>query len=503
MDKHLSYEKRMARVEEVINELGLSKCANTKIGNPQRGIKGISGGESKRLAFANEVLTDPSLLFCDEPTSGLDSYMAQNIVEVLKSLAAKGKTVICTIHQPSSEVFAMFDRILLMAQGRTAFLGSIDAALPFFSEQGLPCPANYNPADFYIFSLAVVRGQESESKQKNMAICDAFEKSELGQQVIEIVKSERLQASSSTNNVVPEKRTRSPYKASWWNQFRAVLWRSWMTVLRDPAFITIKASTSLIIAALVSLIYQGQSPSFDCMQNIQGALFLYLTSANFNNVFGVINTFTAELPIFLREHFNGMYRADVYFLSKMIAESFVYILVPLMDFCVPYFAIGLNSAADRFFTGAAIEVLVANSAVSFGYFVSCLAGTTPIALAIAGPLNIPLLLFGGFFLKNNTAPKWLEFFKYLSWFNYGNEALTINQWRDVEFTTPGPNCNSTMLEYTAADPNAFICNGNDVIALYNFNPDFFLRDILLLVALIVGLRTLAFLALLRRSYNKN
>ena len=141
-----------------------------------------------------------------------------------------------------------------------------------------------------------------------------------------------------------------------------------------------------------------------------------------------------------------------------------------MDFCVPYFAIGLNSAADRFFTGAAIEVLVANSAVSFGYFVSCLAGTTPIALAIAGPLNIPLLLFGGFFLKNNTAPKWLEFFKYLSWFNYGNEALTINQWRDVEFTTPGPNCNSTMLEYTAADPNAFICNGNDVIALYNFNP---------------------------------
>ena len=55
MDKHLSYEKRMARVEEGINELGLSKCANTKIGNPQRGIKGISGGESKRLAFANEV----------------------------------------------------------------------------------------------------------------------------------------------------------------------------------------------------------------------------------------------------------------------------------------------------------------------------------------------------------------------------------------------------------------------------------------------------------------
>jgi len=85
------------------------------------------------------VLTDPSLLFCDEPTSGLDSYMAQSIVEVLRNLAAKGKTVICTIHQPSSEVFALFDRILLMAQGRTAFLGPIDAALSFFSSQVLAC----------------------------------------------------------------------------------------------------------------------------------------------------------------------------------------------------------------------------------------------------------------------------------------------------------------------------------------------------------------------------
>jgi ABC-type multidrug transport system ATPase subunit len=105
MEKHLSYNERMIRVDEVINELGLKKCQNTVIGNPERGVKGISGGERKRLAFASEVffkklnlfsnvnsltifqkikkvLTNPSLMFCDEPTSGLDSYMAQNIVQV-------------------------------------------------------------------------------------------------------------------------------------------------------------------------------------------------------------------------------------------------------------------------------------------------------------------------------------------------------------------------------------------------------------------------------------
>lgn len=110
-------------------KLGLTKCRNTKIG--LAGVfKGISGGEAKRLAFASEVkkilakvqkflrriffvlkvLTDPPLLFCDEPTTGLDAYMAQSVVTVLQNLANSGKTVICTIHQPASEVYAMFNR---------------------------------------------------------------------------------------------------------------------------------------------------------------------------------------------------------------------------------------------------------------------------------------------------------------------------------------------------------------------------------------------------------
>jgi ATP-binding cassette, subfamily G (WHITE), eye pigment precursor transporter len=122
MDRHFSFEDRMRRVEEVITEIGLTKCADTMIGIPGR-IKGISGGEMKRLAFASEVLTNPPLMFCDEPTSGLDAFMAQNVVSVLRDMAARGKTVIVTIHQPSSEVFAMFDRLLLMSEGRVAYLG--------------------------------------------------------------------------------------------------------------------------------------------------------------------------------------------------------------------------------------------------------------------------------------------------------------------------------------------------------------------------------------------
>lgn len=133
MDREIPYKARMARVDSVLHELGLTKCAKTVIGVPGR-IKGISGGEMKRLAFASEVLTNPALLFCDEPTSGLDSYMAQNVVEVLQQLANQGKSIICTIHQPSSQVFSMFDRVLLMAEGQVTYLGGVRRAFEFFSE---------------------------------------------------------------------------------------------------------------------------------------------------------------------------------------------------------------------------------------------------------------------------------------------------------------------------------------------------------------------------------
>lgn len=86
----------------------------------------------KRLAFGCEILTNPSLLFCDEPTSGLDSYMAQNVVEVLRSLARHDKTIVCTIHQPNSQVFKLFDRVMLMAEGQVAYFGDTAHARHFF-----------------------------------------------------------------------------------------------------------------------------------------------------------------------------------------------------------------------------------------------------------------------------------------------------------------------------------------------------------------------------------
>jgi ABC-type multidrug transport system ATPase subunit len=118
----------MKRVNEVLIDLGLAECQNTRIGLPGQ-MNALLRGEKKRLAFASALLTNPALLFCDEPTTGLDSFMAEGVVMVLKKLAARGKTIICTIHQPASEVFELFDTVMLVADGRLAYAGKAGGIL--------------------------------------------------------------------------------------------------------------------------------------------------------------------------------------------------------------------------------------------------------------------------------------------------------------------------------------------------------------------------------------
>ena len=125
-------------VDRLIVSLGLQKAADTKIGGPL--VKGVSGGERKRTSIGVELITEPSIVFLDEPTTGLDSFTAQKVVEVLENLAMSGRTVLCTIHQPSSEVFSQFDQLMLMVQGRIIYMNHASKALDYFSSIGYPWP---------------------------------------------------------------------------------------------------------------------------------------------------------------------------------------------------------------------------------------------------------------------------------------------------------------------------------------------------------------------------
>jgi ABC-type multidrug transport system ATPase subunit len=138
-----------AQVDALLTDLGLDDCADTLIGGAM--IKGISGGEKKRTSVGVELITDPALLFLDEPTSGLDSFSAFSMVQLLKSVSESNSAVLCTIHQPSSEVFFLFDILIFLKGGRVLYQGSPKDVVPHLSRLGYNCPVNYNPSDYIMF----------------------------------------------------------------------------------------------------------------------------------------------------------------------------------------------------------------------------------------------------------------------------------------------------------------------------------------------------------------
>lgn len=249
------------------------------------------------------------------------------------------------------------------------------------------------------------------------------------------------------------------------------------------------------IGLVTGIIFFQTTIDQDGVQNIYGAFFYIVTSVSFSNVAAVTFTFPIEKAIFLREHNNRMYRTDVYFLSKTFAESPQFFLGPLIMITVGYWMVGLRPDVLRFLVAYGILALVSMAAVSFAYVISTISSTPSVSTALSGPLILPLLVLGGFYIENRTIPEWLTWLRYLSWFNYGFEALALNQWDNYG---PIP-CKiiPTNETYTKC-----VYNGSIAIEQRGLKEDNFLIDIYALVALIVGFRLISFLFLLRTSYKR-
>jgi ABC-type multidrug transport system ATPase subunit len=140
--RNLSTAKRNSRAEEVLRMLGLKSCADNLVGGEL--IKGISGGEKRRLSLAVELLGDPAVLICDEPLSGLDAFTAGNIMQTLSEIASTGRTVIVSVHQPRSDIWNTFDNVLVLVKGgRVAYAGPRTEILDSLEESGNVCPRDF------------------------------------------------------------------------------------------------------------------------------------------------------------------------------------------------------------------------------------------------------------------------------------------------------------------------------------------------------------------------
>ncbi|CAK1601699.1 unnamed protein product [Parnassius mnemosyne] len=418
--EHLIFmtEMRLGSLKTSANEMILNTIiSDVKLKSLERTfIRSLSGGERRLLSLASSLLSSPQILICDEPTSGLDSYNASLVVGVLKNISKTGKIVICSVHQPSSDLFKEFNSISLMSEGKLLFHGTHDDCRMLFESVNLRCPKNYNTAEFYIKAV-------SSNPTVNENYVD---------RILENYRN-RLHASDETCCETSSAATSQfqVCKRSWARQVQILLWRFSIRLRRNITFLVMSLLLSTVIgAAVIGICFAGSTgTSQRGVQNLRGFLWLLCSEVSFSMSYSALFAFENELSLFKREA--GMYAVFSYFIAKFLSEIPRCIILP-----IPYITIATSTVYMPNYTLTALELYIAlllTGLASTAYGLGM--GAMFISLGLMGDVmpcaDLPLFLMSGAFLRISSLPIWLYPVKYGSHFYYAMDALSNIYWRQI------------------------------------------------------------------------
>eukprot|EP01087_Luapelamoeba_hula_P000440 TRINITY_DN1032_c0_g1_i1.p1 TRINITY_DN1032_c0_g1~~TRINITY_DN1032_c0_g1_i1.p1 ORF type:complete len:776 (-),score=126.55 TRINITY_DN1032_c0_g1_i1:171-2498(-) len=465
-----------AHVAAVVRELGLSGCAKTKVGSPD--ARGISGGQRKRVSIGMELITEPSVLFLDEPTSGLDSSTAYHLVQTLKKLASVGRTIVTTIHQPSTDMFNMFDRVLVLSNGHIVYNGRPSEVISYFSKLNFKCPKYSNPAEFImnlaksdshlstkdegklrVQELACAYRTHSDLRQWDFADTDAVNIRQLvpeGRARFMTIEGSvgtmgnqlrRRRRATTLGEGDDEERARKKelerdfhekvkpqHRSNFFVQLIILTLRESLVAIRDPMTTWARMMQTIVLSLMVGLVFLGVGDDQASIQDRLGALFFIVVNQSFSAIMSTVVVFPVSRTVYIREHGSGAFGTLAYYLAKSVADLPYGIVFPIISSLIMYWMVGLDSEAKKFFIFMAVLIVMSNVAQSFGLAVSGGVPTIEIALALVPIVFVPLMLFGGFFLNSGNIPEWLVWLKYLSLFKYGFEILVLNEFEGLTFT---------------------------------------------------------------------
>ena len=410
-------------VDDVIEKLHLGRCANTPVGSDSS--RGVSGGEKRRVSIATELVANPRILFLDEPTSGLDSVSATEVMRAISNLSRASQirrfrkyfelrpAVIFSIHQPSTEIFALFDRLVVVSQGRITYSGRAKDALRAMSATaGISgTPSSLNDA-------------ESILRLDYEATPETFERLTLAVEKPQPFISKNAQACS----IIEQMRRNKKYYPNVVQQFVLLSKRTWCSLMGSYYLIMCHAFATLFLGIMLSLLYQKEKLDLAGTEDKAGMVTFLLLVVGFSSI-SSLDLFISEKKLYVIERDNGYYRSGAYYITKVLFD-----FVPLRIFpaailgAVTYYPMGLRQdSGTYFFSFVAILVV-------FQLFVTgiCLCVATLAPTFGAGALYSALIIlwhsaFGGLMMQSSTIPNGFVWCKYLSPFYFAYEALMINE----------------------------------------------------------------------------
>ncbi|KAI9499206.1 ABC-2 type transporter-domain-containing protein [Zychaea mexicana] len=441
-------------VEKIIyllgNMLGLTKQMNTMVGNAF--VRGLSGGERKRLSIAEVMTTQSSINCWDCSTRGLDAASALDYVRSLRIMTdVFKKTTVATLYQASNNIYSLFDKVLLLDDGYCIFFGPISEAKPYFEGLGFHCPPRKSIPDFLTglcnpLEREIKPGFENSAPQFASEFQEQYYKSEIHQRMMAELQAyeqriDQEKPGDRFKEAVAEEHqkhasNREPYTSSFWQQVKALTVRQYHLLIKDyPALIS--RYGTIIIQGLITA---------SCFFNIPltgigafsrgGALFFALLFNAFISQTELVN-FLMGRPVLSKQKHFAMFRPSAFYIAQVILDvPYAVVQVLLFEIC-SYFMMGLNLDAGRFFTYFITLFFINMMMNGLFRFFGAITADFFLANQIAGFVLITAVTYTGYVIHYYSMHPWLFWVYWINPLAYGYKALLINEMQGQIYSCDG------------------------------------------------------------------
>ncbi|XP_056693218.1 ABC transporter G family member 39-like isoform X1 [Spinacia oleracea] len=428
---------RKSFIEDVMRLIELEQLKDAIVGLP--GINGLSTEQRKRLTIAVELVSNPSIIFMDEPTSGLDARAAAIVMRTVRNTVNTGRTVVCTIHQPSIDIFESFDELLLMKRGgQIIYAGPLgdhsQKLINYFQEiPGIPkIQDGYNPATW----MLEITTPQVES-HLNVDFAKLYANSELYKRNQEIISNLSSPSISSKDLNFPTK-----YSQPFIVQFQACFWKQYKSYWQNPSYNAVRFFMTIIMGLLLGVMFWDKGRKLDKLQdlmNLLGILFsaiLFLGGSNALNVQVVV---ASERSVFYREKAAGMYSSLPFALAQLAVESIYIVTINFAYTLLLYSMIGFEWTVVKFFYFYYYIFMCFAYYTVYGMMLVSLTPRPEISAILMTFFVTLWNLFAGFLLPRPQIPIWWRWYYWASpvaWTMYGLVTSQIGD-KNTPIEVPG------------------------------------------------------------------
>ncbi|XP_026389750.1 pleiotropic drug resistance protein 1-like isoform X2 [Papaver somniferum] len=423
-------ETRKMFIEEVMELVELSSLRGALVGLP--GVNGLSTEQRKRLTIAVELVANPSIIFMDEPTSGLDARAAAIVMRAVRNTVDTGRTVVCTIHQPSIDIFESFDELFLMKRGgQEIYVGPLGRhschLISYFEgiERVSKIKDCYNPATWMLEVTSA--GQEAGL---GVDFTDIYKSSELYKRNKDLIKELSVAPPGTKDLYFP-----TMYSRSFFTQCMACLWKQYWSYWRNPPYTALRFYFTIFIALMFGTIFWDLGTKTSQRQdlfNAMGSMYLAVLFLGIQNASSVQPVVAVERTVFYRERAAGMYSALPYAFGQVIIEIPYIFIQSIVYGVIVYAMIGFEWTVAKFFWYLFYMFFTLCYYTFYGMLTVAVTPNETIAAIISATFYGLWNLFAGFVVPRTKIPIWWRWYYWacpVAWTLYG---LAVSQFGDIQ-----------------------------------------------------------------------